>query len=78
MFTKVRPGLMMADFDEITCESANELYKLFPAIGNMLQTVVNTKEAVSDWASWVKIILFYEEPLALLLQHVDGKNFPSL
>ena len=69
---------MMVDFDEINRESANELYRCVPSIGDMLQTVVNTNEAVSDWASWAKTILVYEEPLALLLQHVDGKNFPSL
>ena len=68
---------MMVDFDEATRESAEELYELLPAIGQMLQKVDKTKKANSDWASWVKMIRFYEEPLALFLQHVDNKIFPS-
>jgi hypothetical protein len=68
---------MMADFDEATRASAEELYELLPAIGQILQTVDKTKKANSDWASWVKMIRFYEEPLALFLQHVDNKIFPS-
>ena len=68
---------MNADFDEATRESTEELYKYLPDILKMLQKVDKTKKANSDWASWVKMIRFYEEPLALFLQHVDNKIFPN-
>jgi hypothetical protein len=68
---------MNADFDEATRESTEELYKYLPDILKMLQKVDKTNEVSKDWTDWLKIILFYEEPLALLLQHVDDKKFPN-